>query len=64
MFLRSFTCACLACVSALALPTAAVDAFVLIGAAVKILNFNYLKNIDIDSQHLNYEISSIPRESW
>ena len=22
-----------------------------------------LKNIDIDSQHLNYEISSIPRES-
>ena len=22
------------------------------------------KNIDIDSQHLNYEISSIPRESW
>ena len=23
-----------------------------------------LKNIDIDSQHLNYEISSIPRESW
>ena len=25
-------------------------------------NFNYLKNIDIDSQHLNYEISSIPRE--
>ena len=64
MFLRSFTCACLACVSASALPMAAVDAFVLIGAAVKILNFNYLKNIDIDSQHLNYEISSIPRESW
>ena len=23
-----------------------------------------LKNIDIDFQHLNYEISSIPRESW
>ena len=23
-----------------------------------------LKNIDIDSQHLNYEFSSIPRESW
>ena len=22
------------------------------------------KNIDIDFQHLNYEISSIPRESW
>ena len=30
----------------------------------KILTFNYLKNIDIDSQHLNYEILSIPRESW
>ena len=23
-----------------------------------------LKNLDIDSQHLNYEISSIPHESW
>ena len=23
-----------------------------------------LKNIDIDSQHLNYEISSIPHEFW
>ena len=23
-----------------------------------------LKNIDIDSQHLNYEILSIPCESW
>ena len=23
-----------------------------------------LKNIDIDFQHLNYEFSSIPRESW
>ena len=23
-----------------------------------------LKNLDIDSQHLNYEILSIPRESW
>ena len=23
-----------------------------------------LKNIDIDFQHLNYEISSIPREFW
>ena len=23
-----------------------------------------LKNLDIDFQHLNYEISSIPRESW
>ena len=23
-----------------------------------------LRNIDIDFQHLNYEISSIPRESW
>ena len=33
MFLRSFTCACLACVLALALPLAAVQAFVLIGAA-------------------------------
>ena len=43
MFLRSFTCACLAlglaCVSASALPTAAVDAFVLIGAAVKNIKF-------------------------
>ena len=27
-------------------------------------NVKDLKNIDIDSQHLNYEISSIPRESW
>ena len=27
-------------------------------------NVNDLKNIDIDSQHLNYEISSISRESW
>ena len=27
-------------------------------------NLKDLKNIDIDSQHLNYEISSIPRESW
>ena len=39
MFLRSFTCACEACVSASALPTAAVDAFVLIGAAVKNIKF-------------------------
>ena len=37
--LRSFACACLACVSAPALPTAAVDAFVLIGAAVKNIKF-------------------------
>ena len=27
-------------------------------------NVKDLKNIDIDSQHLNYEISSIPHESW
>ena len=27
-------------------------------------NVKDLKNIDIDSQHLNYEILSIPRESW
>ena len=27
-------------------------------------NVKDLKNIDIDFQHLNYEISSIPRESW
>ena len=27
-------------------------------------NVKDLKNIDIDSQHLNYEISSIPCESW
>ena len=27
-------------------------------------NVKDLKNIDIYSQHLNYEISSIPRESW
>ena len=33
MFLRSFTSACLACVSATALPMAAGDAFVLNGAA-------------------------------
>ena len=42
MFLRSFIMACLASVSALALPAAAVDAFVLNGAALKILSFNYL----------------------
>ena len=39
MFLRSFTFACLACVSASALPMAAGDAFVLNGAAVKNINF-------------------------
>ena len=39
MFLRSFTSACLACVSATALPTAAGDTFVLNGAAVKNINF-------------------------
>ena len=39
MFLRSFIMACLASVSALALPAAAVDAFVLNGAAVKNINF-------------------------
>ena len=39
MFLRSFTFACLACVSASALPTAAGDAFVLIGTAVENINF-------------------------
>ena len=39
MFLRSYTCACLACVLALALPMAAVDACVLIGAAVKNIEF-------------------------
>ena len=39
MFVRSFTCACLACVSASALPTAAGDAFVLNGAAVKNIKF-------------------------
>ena len=27
-------------------------------------NVKDFKNIDIDSQHLNYEISSIPHESW
>ena len=27
-------------------------------------NVKDLKNIDIDSQHLDYEISSIPCESW
>ena len=27
-------------------------------------NVKDFKNIDIDSQHLNYEILSIPRESW
>ena len=27
-------------------------------------NVKDLKNIDIDSQHLNYEILSIPRQSW
>ena len=64
MFLRSFIMAYLASVSALALPAAAVDAFVLNGAALKILSFNYFQNIDIDFQQLNYEILSIPRESW
>ena len=39
MFLRSFTFACLACVSAFALPMAAGDAFVLNGAAVENINF-------------------------
>ena len=30
----------------------------------KLAQVKDLKNIDIDFQHLNYEFSSIPRESW
>ena len=55
--------------SAGALPIKTKPSTVAVGKAeaeiqAKQANVKDLKNIDIDSQHLNYEISSIPCESW